>query len=255
MSSFQQSPADLTRLRCDLGDRETTVHVARFDLESTSVRVASVPMLPLASWCEAEGIDDAMVGGFFIRAAGVPLGDLWISSVGHASEAFTAPWDATRACVHVLGEELRIAPRDRIGHGNDAPVGDLLQAGPMLVDRHRPLIRDGIDPEGFAAGCGQFDSDITRGRYPRSALGLNDRELIAVVCDGRSDADAGLSLSELAALLVDLGADSAINLDGGGSASLVIGGRLRNSPREEHGQPLPGGRPVSTALVFSTAPA
>jgi len=43
---------------------------------------------------------------------------------------------------------------------------------------------------------------------------------------------------------------SAINLDGGGSTSLVCAGRLRNRPREAHGIVLPGGRAVSTALVF-----
>jgi len=42
----------------------------------------------------------------------------------------------------------------------------------------------------------------------------------------------------------------AINLDGGGSASLVFDGRLINRPREDHGVELAGGRPLSTALVF-----
>ncbi len=60
-----------------------------------------------------------------------------------------------------------------------------------------------------------------------------------------------MSLGELAALMRDLGAESAINLDGGGSASLVVGGTLRNRPREEHGVALAGGRPVSTALTFT----
>jgi exopolysaccharide biosynthesis protein len=44
----------------------------------------------------------------------------------------------------------------------------------------------------------------------------------------------------------------ALNLDGGGSTSLVCGGRLRNVPREEHGVVLSGGRPVSTAVVLTT---
>jgi exopolysaccharide biosynthesis protein len=47
-----------------------------------------------------------------------------------------------------------------------------------------------------------------------------------------------------------LGADTALNLDGGGSASLVSGGRLRNRPRAGWNTPEPGGRPVSTALAF-----
>jgi exopolysaccharide biosynthesis protein len=59
-------------------------------------------------------------------------------------------------------------------------------------------------------------------------------------------------MAELAEALVALGAIQAINLDGGGSTSLVCGGQLRNRPRESHGIELPGGRPVTTALVFTT---
>ena len=71
-----------------------------------------------------------------------------------------------------------------------------------------------------------------------------------MVCDGRAADEAGLTLRELADVFVALGATSAINLDGGGSASLVCDGELQNRPREDHGLVLAGGRPVSTALVF-----
>jgi exopolysaccharide biosynthesis protein len=59
-----------------------------------------------------------------------------------------------------------------------------------------------------------------------------------------------MTLEELAGTLVELGADAAINLDGGGSTSLVSGFRLINRPREEHGIELAGGRHVATALAF-----
>ena len=120
----------------------------------------------------------------------------------------------------------------------------------MLVRDGEGLVSPGADPEGFSAGARQFDSDITAGRYPRAALGIADGTLIAAVCDGRTDDDAGLTLDELSEAMIDLGASDAINLDGGGSASLVIDGILRNRPREEHGIDIPDGRPVSTALAF-----
>ena len=110
---------------------------------------------------------------------------------------------------------------------------------------------DGEDREGFSAGAAQFDSDITVGRYPRCALGLGDEELIAVCCDGRrSGVDAGLELGELARLLISLGARDAINLDGGGSATLVHRGHLLNRPYSKYDQPAPESRPVVTALLF-----
>jgi exopolysaccharide biosynthesis protein len=110
---------------------------------------------------------------------------------------------------------------------------------------------DGEDPEGFSAASDQFDSDITAKRHPRAALGVADEMLLAVVCDGRASDDAGLSLGELADLMASLGAGEAINLDGGGSASLVCDGRLLNRPREQDGTDIPGGRAVSTALAIS----
>jgi len=54
--------------------------------------------------------------------------------------------------------------------------------------------------------------------------------------------------------MVALGAVSALSLDGAGSTELVCDGRLRNVPREDHGIALAGGRPISTALVFSSSP-
>ena len=128
--------------------------------------------------------------------------------------------------------------------------GDLLQAGPLLVEAGRQAR---YEDEGFSAGAGQFDSDITVGRHPRAALGRDERRLLAVACDGRTDDEAGLTLDELARTLIELGADAALNLDGGGSTSLVCGGRLRNVPREGDGVALVGGRPIATALAFVPA--
>jgi exopolysaccharide biosynthesis protein len=138
-------------------------------------------------------------------------------------------------------------PRDELP---EAPRGDLLQAGPLLVRDTKPVYRRARDPEGFRAGAHQFDSDISDGRHPRAALGLADGRIYAVACDGRSRHDAGLTLEELAALMAALDCQTALNLDGGGSTSLVSGGRLRNRPRGGYERPEPGGRPVSTALLF-----
>jgi exopolysaccharide biosynthesis protein len=160
---------------------------------------------------------------------------------------FLTPWDATRATLHVRGSRVEIAPRSEIAA---EPRGDLLQAGPLLVRDGAPAVGVHGDPEGFSAGMAQFDSDITDGRYPRAALARAGGDLLAVACDGRADDEAGLTLRELAEALVALGADAALNLDGGGSTSLVCGGALCNVPREGHGIVLAGGRPITSAIVF-----
>jgi hypothetical protein len=237
------------RLELELADgRQTTLHVATFDLAATRTRVVSLgPEATLLGSARERGWRDAIVGGFFIRPHGIPLGELRIGGRQQAAVPFAEPWNRRRACVHVSGASVRIALRPEL---DDQPAGDLLQAGPLLVRGGIPVFDPAADGEGFSAGAHQFDSDITRGRYPRAALGVGAERIFAVVGDGRSSRDAGLRLSELAAAMAELGAQTAINLDGGGSASLVYGGRLRNRPREEHGIEILGGRPIATALVF-----
>jgi hypothetical protein len=237
----------LRRERLRLADGEaTTIYVARYDLRRTEVRVVRLPEpMPLEAYCRASGFDEALVGGFYQRPALTPLGELRTGGVVRRHVPFATPYGDRRACLSVSGGTLAIARREDLPA---EPAGDLLQAGPLLV-RGGALVSG--DVEGFSAGSHQFDSDITVGRYPRAAIGITRRgEALAVACDGRADDEAGLSMAELAETMAALGAVQAMNLDGGGSTSLVCGGRLRNDPREAHGISLPGGRTVPTAIVF-----
>ena len=239
----------LERVRVELPDgAATTAWVARFDRSRFDLRVAAVdPCATVLRWCEENQAEHAIVGGFYMRPGGPPLGHLRIDGRTVASRPFDAPWDACRACVHSEDGRVRVAAWEDLPADS---AGDVLQAGPMLATAGRNLIEEGDDREGFAAGAHQFDSDITAGRYPRAALGVSDQHLIAVACDGRADDEAGLSMAELAGVMIGFGARDAINLDGGGSTSLVVGRTLVNTPREEHGIELRGGRAVCTALQF-----
>ena len=87
-----------------------------------------------------------------------------------ATIPFDAPWHAVRSCVAIDGDRSR----SREGRPPGPAHGDLLQAGPLVVRRGRPSAAAGDDREGFSAGSGQFDSDITDGRHPRAALGIGD---------------------------------------------------------------------------------
>jgi hypothetical protein len=238
-----------SRLRLELEDgARTTIHVAVYDGATTELQVAVLRgQAKLESWCAARGVQEAIVGGFFARPHGTPLGEVRTHGLVREHVPFTAPFGAVRACLHVDGGVAAIAPRCELPA---LPRGDLLQAGPLLVRDGRPVFRREEDVEGFSAAHGQFDSDITDGRYPRAALGLGEDRLFAVAADGRSHEDAGLTLEELAALMAALGCREAMNLDGGGSTTLVSGGRLRNRPRGSFDTPEPGGRPISTALLF-----
>jgi hypothetical protein len=239
----------LERLRVALPDgARTTLHVATYDRSAYRARVALLEEpVPLVRWCREHGIRHASVGGFFVRPQYSPLGEVRIAGRSAPSVAFDSPWGETRACVQIDDAQVRISRRDQLA---PALTGDLLQAGPQLVAGGRRVFEDGEDEEGFSAGAHQFDSDITVGRYPRTALGIDEDRFIAVACDGRTRRDVGMTLGELADAMVRLGATDALNLDGGGSASLVHDVRLRNRPREQHGADLLEGRAVVTAIVF-----
>jgi exopolysaccharide biosynthesis protein len=59
----------------------------------------------------------------------------------------------------------------------------------------------------------------------------------------------GMTLAELAALMRRLGATDALNLDGGGSTTMVVQGRIVNRPSDQEGE-----RHVGDALAVIAAP-
>ena len=87
-----------------------------------------------------------------------------------------------------------------------------------------------------------FVSDL----HPRTAIAkLKSGELLLVTVDGRQTASIGMSLTMLADLLIEFGATDGINLDGGGSTTMVIRNKLVNKPSDTTGE-----RPVSDAILI-----
>lgn len=84
-------------------------------------------------------------------------------------------------------------------------------------------------------------------RHPRTAIGFDpySNRLWMIVVDGRQAYSVGMSLPELATLLESIGAVEAINLDGGGSSTMVVRGETVNRPSDESGE-----RPVVNALAL-----
>ena len=113
-------------------------------------------------------------------------------------------------------------PAELDGEGVPWLVEDAVGAGPSLVSNGEVSVT--TDEEVF------FGSAIPD-THPRTAAGITaDGELLLVLVDGRQPASRGVDLEELAALMVGIGAETALNLDGGGSSSLVVNGRLLNRP-------------------------
>lgn len=84
-------------------------------------------------------------------------------------------------------------------------------------------------------------------RHPRTAIGkLKDGRALLVTVDGRSETSAGMSLQELAEMLLEMGAIDAMNLDGGGSTTMFLDGKVVNKPSDKEGE-----RPVSDAILVT----
>jgi hypothetical protein len=82
-------------------------------------------------------------------------------------------------------------------------------------------------------------------RHPRTAVAkLKDGKFLMVTVDGRQKESVGMNLNELAALLLELGAVNAMNLDGGGSTTMFAGGKVVNNPSDKEGE-----RKVSDAIL------
>lgn len=87
-----------------------------------------------------------------------------------------------------------------------------------------------------------------REMHPRTAIGIDRdaKKLLLLVVDGRSSSSRGYTMVELAKIFTDLGAEDALNLDGGGSSTMAVrgpGGRLRvaNSPSDGSVRSVPNG--------------
>ncbi|NKB89074.1 MAG: hypothetical protein GKS06_12735 [Acidobacteria bacterium] len=102
------------------------------------------------------------------------------------------------------------------------PAHDALAAGPVLVMDGQ--IHVATDAEVF------FGTAIPE-LNPRTAAGVTpEGDLVLVVIDGRQRESRGVDLLELANIMLELGVDEAVNLDGGGSSTLVVDGVLVNRP-------------------------
>lgn len=84
-------------------------------------------------------------------------------------------------------------------------------------------------------------------RHPRTAVAkLKDGKFLMITVDGRSESSGGIGLYDLAAYLLELGATDAMNLDGGGSTTMFLDGKVVNHPSDKEGE-----RKVSDAILVT----
>ena len=85
-------------------------------------------------------------------------------------------------------------------------------------------------------------------RHPRTAVAkLKDGKFLMMTVDGRQPGvSVGMTLQELAEYLLGLGAVDAMNLDGGGSTTMFLDGKVVNIPSDREGE-----RKVGDAIIVT----
>ncbi len=175
---------------------------------------------------------DSSVGRYVARATRpgdtLSVGDTLLLVVPPAMRARVVAGDT----VTVQRRITPVWPRETVGG-----------RGVLLIDS---VVGADVDKEGNAG---------FQGLNPRTAAGIarvgTSQRLLLAVIDGRQPGySVGMTLRQTAELLQSLGAQRAINLDGGGSSAMVVRDhatgalRVRNRPSDPTGE-----RPVGNALA------
>lgn len=163
-------------------------------------------------------------GGVVLSFGGVrPPPELAALSVG-AEVAFSIGW---RSAFGLASETL-----DQSSHIING-AGLLRREGTTLTDWKD----EGLQGEGF-----------THARHPRTLIGRDDDGAIWLAAiDGRQpDYSIGMTFDDLQRLSDRLRLTDALNLDGGGSTTMVIRGQVVNRPSDPA-----GARPVADAIIVT----
>jgi len=117
--------------------------------------------------------------------------------------------------------------------GGAKVIKSAVSGWPLIVDNHHNARRHISEP-----------------RHPRTAIGFNDQEIIVATIDGRRAGwSRGMTLYELGELMQSAGCKKALNLDGGGSTTMWVRGKIRNKPSDNKERSVANG-----FVFFSTAP-
>lgn len=137
----------------------------------------------------------------------------WVSSRNDSSFWWAAPVDNASG--------LPVSTEDST-EGLFWNARDAVAAGPLIVEDGN--VRIPIEEEVF------FHTSIPN-VHPRTSAGIDTKgRLLLLVVDGRQQSSRGVSLEELADLMLAFDARQALNLDGGGSSTFIVRDELVNRP-------------------------
>jgi hypothetical protein len=175
------------------------------------------------------------------RGGAIPAGGSVLAGTGDGADwlrAHATPGARLRVHTAVRTPRGPLALRRGLGVVNGGPR--LLRGGHADITAEAEGFDHPDDP-GFLYGFGLR-------RNPRTMAGVErDGDLLLVAVDGHAPGySAGLDFEEEAAVMRSLGARDALNLDGGGSTTMVVRGALVTRPSDTTGE-----RPIGDAILVA----
>lgn len=142
-------------------------------------------------------------------------------------------------CIVINGKKARVMKAgDRNVYWEDGlNAEDVLTSGPMLLEKGGYSIVE--------------DTKFNSKRHPRTAVGIRkDGTKVLVTVDGRNAASQGATIPEMQNIMLWLGCIDALNLDGGGSTTMVVRGNIVNHPCDNKKFDSAGERSVANAIII-----
>lgn len=211
--------------RCELG---LVVVPALQDDGVARTRRSVTEMLPAGPGWPLAGVN----GDFFVLDGGAPVGPEVSATTVRLVARPAVAWGPAR--IPWIGDPVEDG--DRMGFGPDTVGPGEVPAGVQVIGGYPELLDDGRPPDDLGVAA---QPSFAAARHPRTAVGFDgaNRRVWLVVVDGRqAPRSAGMSLPELADLMLALGVDEALNLDGGGSSAMSLRGRIVNRPSDRTGE-------------------
>jgi len=219
---------EITTVTEGTGDDTVTYHVADIELsDATVLRSAFAQnqfgenITDLVSTIAADnGAVFAVNGDYYgFRDSGIVIRNGVVYRDQGAREGLVFYRDGSVA----IYDETQTSADELLADG----AWNTLSFGPAVVADG--AVVDGIDDVEIDTN---FGNHSIQGEQPRTAIGvIDENHLVIVVVDGRDTGySRGVTMTELAEIMVSLGATTGYNLDGGGSSEMWFDGEVVNQP-------------------------
>ncbi|WP_239490664.1 phosphodiester glycosidase family protein [Luteitalea sp. TBR-22] len=229
------------RLRFKAGAQWRSVPVDGVDTDRGPRRLVLYTPASGATTDTGEGLEWVLSGAPLRAGPPVTTGNAPIPASGYVlSYGGAAAPDAlgglARASSVQVREALTVVSGSRVRDWMRARTivggaGLLLRGGRPVADRSMERLTPGFETT----------------THPRTVIACDGQGLVwLITVDGRQPLATGATFPDLMVLLARIGAVDALNLDGGGSTTMVVGGTVVNRPSD-----VTGPRPVSDALIVT----